>query len=157
VERSADGTDAWLIDGEVVTGGVALAGAFMSNRNLKPQRWEDVPPAAHVPAERLKVMDAAGVDYSVLYPTVAGLAGQAFGRLNNLELELACVQAYNDWLIEEWASTSPRFVPQCIVPIGPPDATVKEIRRAAGMGHRGVVFPAVPHDLRSVPHVADPD
>src|SRR6266581_2681194 len=139
VEPSTDGTDRWLIDGEVAHGGIAQAGAFMSNRNHKPPRWEDVPPAAYVPAERLQVMDAAGIDYSVLYPTVAGIAGQAFGRLNDLELELACVQAYNDWLIEEWAATSPRFVPQCIVPIGAPEATVKEIRRAVAMGHRGVV------------------
>ena len=67
-------------------------------------------------------MDAAGVDYSVLYPTVAGLAGEAFGRLRDPDLELACVQAYNDWLIEEWAAASERFIPQCIVPIWPVEA-----------------------------------
>jgi hypothetical protein len=27
-----------------------------------------------------------------------------------LSLELACVQAYNDWLLEEWASVSDRFI-----------------------------------------------
>ena len=73
-------------------------------------------------------MDAAGIDYSVLYPTVAGLAGETFGRLEDPELELACVQAYNDWLIDEWASASDRFIPQCIVPIGPVESTVAEIR-----------------------------
>ena len=75
-------------------------------------------------------MDAAGIDYSVLYPTVAGLAGETFGRLKDPALELACVQAYNDWLIDEWAGASDRFIPQCIVPIGPVEATVTEIRRA---------------------------
>src|SRR5437879_5308696 len=84
VERSADGTDRWLIDGAIAGGGtLADVGAFMPNRNHKPQRWEEMPPAAYVPTERLKVMDAAGIDYSVLYPTVAGMAGQAFGRLND--------------------------------------------------------------------------
>ena len=100
-----------------------------------------MPAAAYMPAERLKAMDAAGVDYSVLYPTVAGLAGEVFGRLEDTELELACVQAYNDWLIEDWAAASERFIPQCIVPIWPVEATVKEIRRAVARGHRGVVFP----------------
>jgi predicted TIM-barrel fold metal-dependent hydrolase len=100
-------------------------------------------------------MDAASIDYSVLYPMVAGMAGETFGRLEDAELELACVRAYNDWLVEEWTAASSRFIAQCIVPIWPPEATVAEIKRCAAMGHRGVVFPAVPHDLRAVPHVAD--
>ena len=129
----------------------------MPDRTNEPARWDEAPPAAYNPADRLRLMDAAGVDYSVLYPTVAGLAGEAFGRLTDPELELACVQAYNDWLIEEWAGASTRFIPQCIVPIGPIDATVAEIRRAVGLGHRGVVFPSMPMHLRAVPHVSGPE
>jgi predicted TIM-barrel fold metal-dependent hydrolase len=151
----ADGGGLWLVDTQPAEGFVAAA--FMPDRNREPARWEDVPPAAYDPRQRLRVMDEAGIDYSVLYPTVAGMAGQGFGGIEDPELELACVQAYNDWLIEEWAGASERFIPQCIVPIWPPDATVAEIRRAAALGHRGVVFPAVPHDLRSLPHVAEPD
>jgi predicted TIM-barrel fold metal-dependent hydrolase len=113
-----------------------------------------VPAAAYLPSDRLKAMDAAGIDYSVLYPTVAGLAGETFGRLEDPELELACVQAYNDWLIDEWASASDRFIPQCIVPIAPVEATAAEIRRAVSKGHRGVVFPSLPMHLRAVPHVS---
>ena len=155
--RTPEGTEQWMVDGRVLLGGhAARAGALMPDRNTEPARWDEVPPAAYEPSERLKVMDAAGVDYSVLFPTVAGMAGEAFGRLQDSEFELACVQAYNDWLIEEWAGASDRFIPQCIVPIWPPEATVAEIRRAVEMGHRGVVFPAMPMDLRDVPHVAGP-
>ncbi len=146
----------WVVDGRVLNGGqVARAGAFMADRNVEAVRWEDVPRAAYEPAARLKAMDAARVDYSVLFPTVAGLAGEAFASIEDPELELACVQAYNDWLIDEWAAASPRFIPQCLVPIASPEATEAEIRRAVGKGHRGVVFPALPMDLRNVPHVAD--
>lgn len=106
--------------------------------------------------ERLKAMDIDAVDYSVLYPTVAGLAGEAFGRLPDPELELACVQAYNDWLIDEWASVSPRFVPQCIVPIWPIERAVAEIQRAAHKGHKGVIYPASPMELKAVPHINEP-
>ena len=102
-------------------------------------------------------MDHAGVDYSVLYPTAAGLAGEVFGRLKDPALELACVQAYNDWLIDEWASASERLIPQCLVPIWPAEATVAEIRRAVANGHRGVIFPALPMHLRDVPHVSGPE
>ena len=158
VESQADGTECWVLDGEKLPlAGVASVGAAMADRALEPQRWEDVPRAAHVPTERLKAMNSDGVDYSVLYPSIAGLAGETFGRLKDEELELACVQAYNDWLIEEWASASERFIPQCIVPISPISATVNEIKRAVKKGHKGVVFPAVPMHLRDVPHINEPD
>ena len=158
LERIADGSERWVVDNQVLLdGSAALAGALMADRNHEPSRWQDVPPAAYVPSERLKAMDAAGIDYSVLYPTVAGLAGEAFGRLRDPDLELACVQAYNDWLIEEWAAASDRFVPQCIVPIWPVEAATTEIERAVAKGHRGVVFPSLPMHLRDVPHVSGPE
>ena len=97
-------------------------------------------------------MDAAGIDYAVLYPTVAGSGGQNFGRIGDAELELACVQAYNDWLMEEWVSVSDRFIPQCLTPLFPIDVAVKEIRRAVKNGHRGVIYPSVPMELPSAPN-----
>ncbi len=158
IERQADGSERWVCDGQVLLGGkVASVGALMTDRTKEPARWQDVPAAAYQPGERLKAMDAAGVDYSALYPMVSGLAGQAFASITDPELELACVQAYNDWLIEEWGAASERFLPQCIVPVWPPDATVKEIERCLAKGHKGVVFPAVPMHLREVPHVSDAD
>lgn len=158
LERDANGADHWLVDGQLLLNGHAsAAGALMPDRNQEPQQWADVPAAAYQPAERLKAMDTGGIDYSVLYPTVAGLAGEAFGRLTDPELELACVQAYNDWLLEEWAAASDRFIPQCIVPIWPVAATIAEMQRAVGKGHRGIVFPALPMHLRDVPHVSGPE
>src|SRR5215475_1321629 len=157
LERQADGTEQWVVDGQKVDlPGVALAGAAMPDRAREPQRWEEVPKITYVPEERLTAMNVDGVDYSVFYPIVAGRAGETFGRLSDPELELACVQAYNDWLIEDWASTSPRFVPQCIVPIAPIEATVQEIQRAVKKGHKGVIFPAIPMHLRDVPHINEP-
>jgi uncharacterized protein len=156
LERQPDRTERWVVDGRPLSlPGAGLSGALMGDRNRVPQTWEEVPRAAYVPAERLRAMDADGIAYSVLYPTVAGAAGENFGRLTDADLELACVQAYNDWLIEEWASTSKRFIPQCIVPLWPVERTVAEIQRSVRMGHRGVVFPAVPMELRNVPHIND--
>jgi uncharacterized protein len=157
IERQADGTERWLVDGRILPlGGVASAGAVMDDRNAQPQRWDDVPRAAYVPAERLKAMDADGIDCSVLYPTVAGVAGEVFGRILDPELELACVQAYNDWLVEEWAGASARFIPQCLVPLSGVDAAVKEVERSLAKGHRGVILPGIPMELRELPHINDP-
>lgn len=51
----------------------------MADRAQEPQRWEDVPTMAYMPSGRLVAMDVDGVDRCVLYPTVAGLAGEIFG------------------------------------------------------------------------------
>jgi predicted TIM-barrel fold metal-dependent hydrolase len=128
----------------------------MADRAREPQRWEEVPKVAYVPAERLTAMDVDGVDYTVLYPIVAGLAGETFGKLTDPDLELACVQAYNDWLVDEWAAASPRFIPQCLVPLFPAEAAASEIKRAVAKGHKGVIFPSVPMMLRDVPHINEP-
>lgn len=157
LESQPDGTERWMVDGRPLElSGVALAGALMADRNREPQRWEEVPPAAYEPAARLRAMDADGVDVSVLYPVIAGTTGETFARLDDPELELACVQAYNDWLIEEWAAASDRFVPQCILPLNPAEGAA-EVQRAVARGHKGVVYPAVPMDLREVPHINGPE
>ncbi|HEX5607913.1 MAG TPA: amidohydrolase family protein [Candidatus Binatia bacterium] len=155
--RMDDGSEEWMIEGwRIPLYGVALANAAMDDRAQEPKRWNEVPRAVFSAAERLKAMDIDGIDYSVLYPSVSGFAGQIFGGVVDPDLEIACVQAYNDWLIEEWAGVSPRFVPQCIVPIWPMDWTVAEINRAVKKGHKGVIYPASPMELRRVPHINDP-
>jgi uncharacterized protein len=158
VERRSDGADRWFVDGqEVPLPGVAATGAAMPDRVREPQHWDEVPKVAADPDERLKAMDVDGVEYSVLYPTVAGIAGEVFGRITDPDLELACVQAYNDWLIDEWSTASPRFIPQCLLPLAPIDAAVQELRRSVARGHRGVVYPATPMMIRDVPHINEPD
>ena len=150
--------DVWIVDGRrLLRGNVCEAGGFLNDRTGRPSRWNEVPPAAYSPQERLKAMDAGGIDRSVLFPTVSGMAGESFGSIDDPNLELACVQAYNDWLIDEWGRASDRFIPQCIVPIGTADAAVREIERCVAIGHRGVVFPSMPMLLRDGPHLADYD
>jgi predicted TIM-barrel fold metal-dependent hydrolase len=156
LQRSQDGTDCWVFDGgKVPLSDVLQVGALITDRSRTPTQWSDVPESGFVPAERLKAMEQDGVQYSVLYPMAAGFSGQQFGAFRDADLELACVQAYNDWLVEEWASYSDRFIAQCLVPIWPTDSTVAEITRAHGKGHRGVIFSAVPMHLRDVPHIND--
>jgi predicted TIM-barrel fold metal-dependent hydrolase len=157
IERQPDGADCWMVEGNrLPLLGSGSVGALMPDRTGEPRRWEDVPPQVWAPSERLAAMDRDGINFSVLYPSVAGVAGETFGRLSDPELELACVQAYNDYLIDEWAAASPRFVPQCLVPLAPIDHAVAEIRRAADRGHKGVIIPAVPDRLREgAPHIND--
>ena len=53
----------------------------MDDRNTEPQRWTEVPRAVYDPTERLKAMDADGIDCSVLYPTISGVGGEVLGEV----------------------------------------------------------------------------
>jgi uncharacterized protein len=149
VEYRENGKAWWVIDGHsfpFIAGG-SVAGT-QQHPGLAPRRWEEVPSVCYRPSERLSAMDAEAVGYSVLYPMAAGLAGEAFGRIADAEFEAACVRAYNDWLIEEWGSTSERFIPQCILPLSSIAAAIDEVQRAVAIGHKGIVFPPVPNHIR---------
>ena len=154
IERSTDGADRWIVDGrEFTLADTVDVGALMRDPVATAKQWDDIPTAAYDSAARLKTMDDDGIQYSVLYPSLAGYSGERFGALADPKLSLACVQAYNDWLVDDWQKASDRFIPQCIVPLSPIGATVAEIRRAVGRGHRGVIFPAAPMQLAALPHI----
>lgn len=157
LQPQPDGRDAWVIDGEVVPlTGAGSVGALMPDRATEPQTWAEMPRAAYEPRARLEAMDRDGVDYSALLPSVAGVAGEHLSRIADPELQLACVRAYNDWLLEEWGAASPRFIPQCLVPLTSIDAAIAEVRRAVARGHRGVIFPSIPMEIRPLPHLNEP-
>ena len=157
LEDREDGSQAWVVAGHRLDDRpLAETGALMPDRNQSPQRWEDVPAAAYDPAQRLRAMDADGVDCQVLYPSLSGGSGEVIGAISDPALQLACVQAYNNWLIDVWKSASPRFIPQCLVPIYSPQEAATEVSRAVALGHRGVIMPGTPWDLQDVPHINDP-
>ena len=157
ISKQSGGVERWVIDGRVQEDRqLTWTGALASERFDEPQTWEQVPKAAYDPAERLKAMDQDAVDVQVLFPSAAGIGGQLFGAIKDPKLEQACVQAYNDWLIEVWAAASPRFVPQCIVPISSVEAAKAEVERAVAKGHRRVVMPPFAwHINEGAPHLHD--
>jgi predicted TIM-barrel fold metal-dependent hydrolase len=155
VVRQADGTERWVIDRQVSTSdSLAPTGALSNDRAVEAQRWSEVPESAYDPKARLKAMDADRIDVSVLYPTAAGSSGEVIAAIKEHDLQVECARAYNDWLIDVWATASPRFVPQAVVPIASVEAAVAETTRAVKRGHKGVVMPAVPTQFHpSVPHL----
>jgi predicted TIM-barrel fold metal-dependent hydrolase len=58
------------------------------------------------------------------------------------------VQAYNDWMIDEWCGSYPeRFIPMIITPLWDPILGAKEIERCAAKGAKAITFPENPHPL----------
>jgi len=150
------GADFWYFGGEQLGSatGAAMAGWDQYPPN-KPNVWSDVSPSAWRAEDRLKKMDEYGIWAQVLYPNVAGFGAGRYLGLGDPELMLACVQAYNDW-VAEWASADKRrLLPQMAVPFWDIDLTVKEMERAAKLGHKGVIFGGEP-EYFSQPKLTDP-
>ena len=158
VAAQADGTERWVIDGQVrASTSLAPTGALSDNRGLEPQAWSQVPKSAYEPRARLAAMDSDGVDCSVLYPSAAGISGEAIGAIKDLELQIECARIYNDWIIEVWAA-SRRFVPQAVLPAGSIEAATAEAKRAVGRGHKGLIMPAQPSQVNPAPpHLYKPE
>ena len=59
-------------------------------------------PAAYDSIARLEDMDRGGILASLCFPSMPRFCGQLFSEADDKELALACVKAYNDWMIDEW-------------------------------------------------------
>ncbi|MFN0027619.1 MAG: amidohydrolase family protein [Acidimicrobiales bacterium] len=144
VDVDKHGRQCWYLNGErmAIIGLTATAGrGDMMNW---PATFDDMHPAAYDPKARLQYMDEMGIWAMVMYPNVAGFGNQQFLRLKDPELMLACVEAYNDWQTE-WASAdSRRLLPITSTPFWDVEASVREVRRCAAMGHRGILFTGEP-------------
>ena len=139
----------WQINGKFIEKrGVSNCAAYMNDpmRATFPQRWEEVPKAIYDPIERLKVLATDGVDGEVLYPNPP-IQNATFFQ-GDAEFELACVQAYNNAMYEDWYKVSSNFIPLALLPfLGGLDGTIAELNRVAKMGYKGVIIVAEPAEV----------
>jgi predicted TIM-barrel fold metal-dependent hydrolase len=146
VRNPKSGVETWRI-GESETflpvGMTAVAG-WPEPLPAAPRNMDEVPKAAYDASARLEYMDRVGIWAMALYPNVGGFGSQAFLGLKDPELMLACVRAYNDFLID-WISPDPRrFIAILATPFWDVEASVAEIERCAKIGHKGVLFTGEP-------------
>jgi predicted TIM-barrel fold metal-dependent hydrolase len=85
------------------------------------------------PKLRVKDMDLDGVDAEVIY----GILGAAT-RLGDHEAATEMFRIYNDWLVDFCRHQPDRYIGLACLPYGNIDAAVKEIRRVAKLGLRGM-------------------
>jgi predicted TIM-barrel fold metal-dependent hydrolase len=100
-------------------------------------------PAFRDPAERIKAQQADSVDAEILYPST-GL-WDAIKQLEDKELKLACVRAYNDWIAEFCAHNPNRLIGLGKVPTtSVEDARAEVLRCAKELKLKGLVLDALP-------------
>jgi predicted TIM-barrel fold metal-dependent hydrolase len=155
--RTDDGVDVWRFgrtERVVPVGATAIAGWKEPFPSI-PKNMDEVPPASYDAAARLAYMDEIGIWAMALYPNIGGFGSESFLGLDDPELMLACVRAYNDWLID-WIEPDPRrFIPVMALPFWDVHACVREIHRARDLGHKAILFTGAPQDF-GLPFLGDP-
>jgi predicted TIM-barrel fold metal-dependent hydrolase len=136
-------------DRQIVTTGLnAVAGKSREEFSPEPITYEDMRPGCYEPAERVADMDQGFVLSSMLFPSFPRYCGQVFHEAKNKELSLLCVQAWNDFILEEFNDAFPgRFIPMMIIPLWDPVAAAAEIERTAARGAKSIAFSENPTKL----------
>ena len=127
---------------------VAAVGFDRDDMSMSPITYEEMRPGCYEPAARLDDMDINHVEASLCFPTFPRFCGQTFTEAKDRELGLACVHAYNDWMVEEWCGDSNgRLIPLIIVPLWDAELAAAEVRRNATRGVHAVCFSEIPPHL----------
>ncbi len=109
--------------------------------DITPQRWIDV-------------LDQAGIESTVLYPT----AGLAFAMIQDPAWAVALARAYNNWFADRYYGKSRRLRGMALVPLQDVPEAVRELRRAVKeLGMVGAVLPANGADLGVRKGLGHPD
>jgi predicted TIM-barrel fold metal-dependent hydrolase len=135
----------------------ACAGFAPEDVKVVPMTYDEMRPGCHEMGPRLDDMDLNHVEASLCFPTFPRFCGQTFLEAKDKDLALRCVQAYNDWMVEEWCAPSGgRLVPLCLIPLWDAQLAAAEVRRNAARGVRAVCFSEQPANF-DLPSVHDRD
>jgi predicted TIM-barrel fold metal-dependent hydrolase len=138
-----DGTERWVFEDTVVriNRGNSRTLPGFDEDPLAVQRFSEMRPGCHEPKARLDDMDLDGVWASLCFPDFSRFAGHRFLDVKDKTLALLCVQAFNDFMVDEWAATDPeRLIPLGLIPLWDPAAAAVEVRRIAERGVRAIAF-----------------
>lgn len=142
--------DCWLYEDLVVPQRrhIASVGFDRDEMEAVPITYDEMRKGCWDPKARLEDMDIDGVDASLAFPTFPRFCGQTFAEAKDKDLALACLEAYNDWMIEEWCGDADgRLIPLPLIPLWDVDLAVKTIHKNAARGATAVAFSEIPAKL----------
>jgi predicted TIM-barrel fold metal-dependent hydrolase len=143
--------DRWVYDGTTmpITSGFVAVCFDRDEVDNRAVLFDDLLPGCTDPAGRLADMDRNHVEASLCFPTFPRFCGQTFLEGDDKELGLACIQAYNDWMIDEWCGGDARgrLIPLTLVPLWDAQLAADEVRRCAGLGSHAICFSEGPAAL----------
>lgn len=142
-----NGVKAWSFDGGKRVQQIQLtatAGLEVTDYDQRGHPYHRIRRASYDPHARLEEMELDMLQAQVLYPSVALTGAHTYG--NDPELQLACVQTYNDWLLDEFCSVAPdRLVGLALAPMTGVEDLLLEMKRTAEKGARGIIISTYPN------------
>jgi predicted TIM-barrel fold metal-dependent hydrolase len=102
--------------------------------SLDASKPHPINPGAQNPDDRLRDMDAMGVDAAVLFPT---LFAEYFPTVENPDVANVLARAYNDWIYDFSMRDPKRLFPIAVLPMQEISLAIGEARRAANLGFKG--------------------
>src|ERR1035438_6054876 len=124
---------------------IAAAGFAADEVQLRGVTYDEMRPGCWRGSDRMMDMDVNGVEAQLCFPNYPRFCGQQFLWGKDRELAQLCVEAYNDWMVEEWCGTSGgRLIPLCLVPLWDVELAAAEVVRNAARGVRAVAFSELP-------------
>jgi predicted TIM-barrel fold metal-dependent hydrolase len=148
--EGAEPADVWHYEGRRYQqiGLNAVAGKRPEEYGTEPLRYTDMIPGCYEPEARVIDMDLDGVQAAICFPSFPRFAGTVFLQGEDRRLALLCVQAWNDFMIDEWCAAAPeRFIPIAMMPLWDVQACVAEVQRVAAKGARAITFTENPVPL----------
>ncbi|HEV8296386.1 MAG TPA: amidohydrolase family protein, partial [Acidimicrobiales bacterium] len=145
-----DGRQRWTYQGRLLgfVGDNAAIGKPRAQLAVDPGTFTEMRAAAYDVHERVRDMDANGVQSAMCFPTFPRFAGQVFAEAADKDVSLASVRAYNDWHVDAWCGAYPdRFIPLGLVPLWDAELAAAEVRRLAAKGCHAVTFSENPAAL----------
>ncbi|HVX17147.1 MAG TPA: amidohydrolase family protein [Acidimicrobiales bacterium] len=123
----------------------SAVGVDRDDVTMRGVTYEEMRPGSYSLPDRLADMDTNWTEAQLCFPTFPRFCGQTFTEASDKDLALLCVQAYNDWTVDEWCGPSQgRLIPLIIVPLWDADLAATEVRRMAARGVRAVCFSEIP-------------
>ena len=151
-----DPCDVWVFEDKVFPNkrNIAVVGFDRDDMTLSPITYDEMRDGCYDSKARLADMDVNHVDKSLSFPTFPRYCGQTFTEIDDRDLGLACVQAYNDWMIEEWCGDSDgRLIPLNIIPLWDVELAAAEVRRNAARREPRSVLQRDPSAPRIAEHL----
>jgi predicted TIM-barrel fold metal-dependent hydrolase len=143
-DESGTWGDIWVYDDLLwpLTPSFAAAGLDRNLPGHRPITFDEIRPGCFQQGERLFDMDANHVEASLCFPTFTRFCGQTFLERGDRDTSLACVLAFNDWIIDEWCGGAGRgrLIPLTLVPLWDVQAAVAEVTRCAAKGSHSIAF-----------------
>ena len=155
--KDVDGGDAWLFAGGEPDpiGLVSTPGMPWDQFRWTGVTYDDARTGCYNGAERLKDMDIDGVDAELLFAPQRTI-GHFLGDPDD-DFVLAGVEAYNNFLLEEFCAPDPaRLIGLAQIPSLGVDSAVDTLRKAKARGFKGVVISCWPSGGEGISDDDDP-